>query len=83
MTPIIIFIYVIYEVDIDRGEYQGPNEHLLPFTMSELYLHTKTKVNRFYAAWWSYVVMGFYTGAVIFSVYWAGITEGGVLFANG
>ena len=83
MTPIVIVIYIIFEVELDNRKYSS-NEDLLPgYTMSELYAETRLHVAKLYSTYWSYVAMGFYTGAVIFSVYYMGIEEGGVMFDNG
>lgn len=82
MTPFVLYLYIILEVEVSRKKY-GENEALLSYTMSELYGHTRSLVRKLYRTYFCFILMSFYTGAVIFGVYFLGIDEGGILSSNG
>ena len=86
MTPLVIFFYIIFEVELNRRKYaiSDAAEKLMPYTMSDLYQSTRQHVRKFYLTHLIHVLYAFYTGAVIFIVYYMGISEsGGVMSANG
>ena len=83
MTPFVILFYIIFEVDLNNRKYSTA-EHLMPYQMSDLYWMTREHVCKFYLTHLTYVLYAFYTGAVIFLIYYFGILESsGVLAANG
>ena len=83
MTPLVIFIYIIFEVDLNNRKY-STNEDLMPYKIADLYYMTREHVCKFYLTHFTFVLYAFYTGAVIFLIYYIGILEsGGVLSSNG
>ena len=82
MTPFVIGFYIAFEVEINNRKYSTA-EHLMPYKLADMYHMTRQFVRRFYATHFSFVVYAFYTGAVIFLVYYMCIAEGGVLASNG
>ena len=85
MTPGVILFYLIFEVDLNNKKYGAglEEEELMPYAMADLYVATRTEVAKLYRAHFTYVFMAFFTGAVIFSVYFACMSEGGVVLGNG
>ena len=81
MTPIVIFIYIIFEVELNNRKYATSREaeEIMPYSMSELYEVTRQHCSRYYISHLAYVGYAFYTGAVIFIIYFMGISEGGIL----
>ena len=83
MTPMVILIYIIFEVDLNNRKY-STNEDQMPYKISDMYQMTRDHVRKFYLTHFIYVVYAFYTGAVIFLIYYMGILgSGGVLSSNG
>ena len=85
MTPIVIGMYIVFEVDLNNAKYATSleAENLMPYNMSDLYEATRKHVNRFYSTHLAFVVMAFFTGAVIFLVYFMSNSEGGILGSDG
>ena len=79
MTPGVILIYIIFEIDLNNRKYAIDNESekLMPYKMSDLYQTTRSQVRKFYLTHITYVLYAFYTGAVIFTIYYMGIFESG------
>ena len=82
MTPIVVAMYLTFEVDLNNAKYATSleAEDKMPYNMSDLYIATRRHVRRFYSTHLSFVGYGFYTGAMIYLIYFFGIFEGGVLF---
>ena len=55
----------------------------MPYSMSDLYANTRTHVRKFYMSYLIFVLYSFYTGAVIFLIYYMGIKEDSILLDNG
>lgn len=85
MTPIVVGMYIVFEVELNNRKYakNRKDEDKMPYDMSDLYQVTRGHVVKFYASHLSYVAYAFYTGAIIFMVYYFGISSGGILFENG
>ena len=85
LTPLVIVLYMIFEVEVSRRKYgrKLTDEDRMPYTMSDLYAYTRSSVAKFYQTHFAFVLYGFYTGAVIFFVYYMGIESGGIMFTSG
>jgi len=85
MTPLVILFYILFEVDLNNHKYANSYEDELkmPYSMSALYKNTSVHMSRFYISFAAFVLFAFYTGAVIFIIFYMGISEGGILGENG
>lgn len=55
----------------------------MPYTMSDLYANTRAKISKFYLRHLIFLFYAFYTGAVIFFIYYVVNKEDGILSSNG
>lgn len=85
ITTMVICNYIVLEVTVNKTKYATnlAAEDKMPYTVSDLYSYTRSSIKKFYQSYFAYLLYAFYTGAVIFIVYYMGIIEGSIMLQNG